>query len=63
MESGSKANSEKAQGEPEPLIYPADDASAENASLDLTIPEPTTPEQIVNEEEQHYTEQQDGSVA
>lgn len=59
----SKTTSEKAQTEPEPLIYPADSISPENTSLDLAIPEPTATEQDGYgqeqrvQEEQHYMDQ------
>lgn len=62
-ESDSKTNSEKAQTEPEPLIYSGDEASPANGSLDLTTPESTTPEEVVDEEEQHHTKQQGDPVA
>jgi hypothetical protein len=52
IESDSKAHSEKAQTEPEPLMFSGDEASPENGSLDLTTPESTTPEEVVYEEEQ-----------
>ena len=63
-----KTTSEKAQAEPEPLIYPADSISPEivspdNTSLDLITPEPTATEQNVYEQEQHYTEQRDDLMA
>lgn len=63
MESDSKTNSEKAQTEPEPLIYSGDEASPENGSLDLTTPESTTPEEVVYEEEQRHTEPQGDLIA
>ncbi|KFZ19531.1 hypothetical protein V502_03592 [Pseudogymnoascus sp. VKM F-4520 (FW-2644)] len=63
MESDAKTNSEKAQTEPEPLIYSGDEASPENGSLDLTTPESTTPEEVVYEEEQRHTEQQEDLIA
>ncbi|KFY30432.1 hypothetical protein V493_01926 [Pseudogymnoascus sp. VKM F-4281 (FW-2241)] len=62
-ESDSKTNSEKAQTEPEPLIYSGDEASPANGSLDLTTPESTTPEEVVDEEEQHHTKQQGDPIA
>lgn len=63
MESDSKTNSEKAQTEPEPLIYSGDEASPENGSLDLTTPESTTPEEVVYEEEQRHSEPQGDLIA
>ncbi|OBT79779.1 hypothetical protein VF21_01436 [Pseudogymnoascus sp. 05NY08] len=65
IESDSKAHSEKAQTEPEPLMFSGDDASPENGSLDLTTPESTTPEEVVYEEEQQqqHTGQQDDLIA
>lgn len=63
IEIDSKTNSEKAQTEPEPLIYSGDEASPENGSLDLTTPESTTPEEVVYEEEQSHTEQQGDLIA
>ncbi|KFY17197.1 hypothetical protein V492_00825 [Pseudogymnoascus sp. VKM F-4246] len=64
-ESDSKTNSEKAQTEPEPLIYSGDETSPETGSLDLTTPESTTPEEVVYEEEQEQqqTEQQEELIA
>lgn len=65
IESDSKATSEKAQTEPEPLMFSGDEASPENGSLDLTTPESTTPEEVVYEEEQQQqrTGQQDDFIA